>query len=185
MQEGPVTKGEQTNFGEWSTILSNRLMVNRNFHYYVRESGLTDQLTQATEQIVVRIARLMGLSDADPQTPSKVVQELHIDLNGPLNPPPVVIEEVDPQLEVPEVEGVECGDVSCSGELTEASCACPGPQKVTPRPVAESPLQVVFWNANAWNAQKCEQILETVRISGADLICISDARLDSHGRSYI
>ena len=86
------------------------------------------------------------------------------------------IEEVDPQLEVPEVEGVECGDVSCSGERTETTRACPGPQKVTPRSVVESPLQVVFWNANAWNAQKCEQILETVKISGADLICISDAR---------
>ena len=33
LQEGPVTKGQTTNYEEWSIILINRLMVNRDFHY--------------------------------------------------------------------------------------------------------------------------------------------------------
>ena len=95
------------------------------------------------------------------------------------------IEEAVAPPVVQEVEVGECGQDRSCGEPAEDGQVCPEPQVVAPLPVAESPLQVVFWNANGWNAQKCEQILETVKISGADMICISDARLDSFGRSYI
>ena len=56
LQEGPMTKGETTDLAEWSNILTGRLMVNRDFHYYVRESGLTNLLRDATERLVRRLA---------------------------------------------------------------------------------------------------------------------------------
>ena len=41
-------------------------------------------------------------------------------------------------------------------------------------------LKVVFWNANTWKSQNCEKLLDTIISADADVICISDARLDAY-----
>jgi exonuclease III len=46
-------------------------------------------------------------------------------------------------------------------------------------------LKVIFWNANTWNAQNCEKLVETASVSNADVICIIDARLDNFKTRYI
>ena len=46
-------------------------------------------------------------------------------------------------------------------------------------------LKVVFWNANTWNSQNCEKLVETAKVSDADVICIVDARLDNFKARYI
>ena len=93
---------------------------------------------------------------------------------------------------VNETEPVEPEEGNVTMEVIGDPIAPEGPPLVTPvaqesnpTQTTESPLQVVFWNANSWNTMKCDQLLETVRMSGADLICISDARLDSFGKAYI
>ena len=44
---------------------------------------------------------------------------------------------------------------------------------------------MVFWNANGWNAQNCEKVALTVNEAGADVLCITDARLDASRSRYI
>ena len=52
-------------------------------------------------------------------------------------------------------------------------------------PTRVAVLKVIFWNANTWNSQNCEKLVETVSVSNADVICIVDARLDNFKTRYI
>ena len=41
-----------------------------------------------------------------------------------------------------------------------------------------SKIKVIFWNANGWDASNCEKLAEIARSAAADVICVTDARMD-------
>ena len=45
--------------------------------------------------------------------------------------------------------------------------------------IGRANLKVIFWNANCWNAVNCEKIAEVARSSDADVICVTNARMDA------
>ncbi len=76
----------------------------------------------------------------------------------------------------------------------ETNSAQPGPAfhdleldivRPPPETTATSDLNIVFWNANGWNSMSCERISDTVRSSGADILCITDARMDPHKNRFL
>jgi hypothetical protein len=46
-------------------------------------------------------------------------------------------------------------------------------------------MKTVFWNANAWNAQNCEKVADVVKRSNADVLCITDAKMDEGRTRYM
>ena len=49
----------------------------------------------------------------------------------------------------------------------------------------ERKMKTVFWNANAWNAQNCEKVADVVKRANADVLCITDARMDEGRARYM
>ena len=52
-------------------------------------------------------------------------------------------------------------------------------------PLNSLELKVVFWNANTWKSQNCEKLLDTITSANADVICVTDARLDAYKDRYL
>jgi hypothetical protein len=49
----------------------------------------------------------------------------------------------------------------------------------------EKKMKTVFWTANAWNAQNCEKVADVVKRSNADVLCITDAKMDEEKTRYM
>ena len=49
----------------------------------------------------------------------------------------------------------------------------------------ERKIKSVFWNANAWNAQNCEKVADVVKRANAEVLCITDARMDEGRTRYM
>jgi hypothetical protein len=43
----------------------------------------------------------------------------------------------------------------------------------------------VFWTANAWNAQNCEKVADVVKRANAEVLCITDAKMDEGRTRYM
>ena len=59
------------------------------------------------------------------------------------------------------------------------------PAYLIPANTRAAEFKAIFWNANTWNAQNCEKLVASVTESKADVICITDARLDNFKVRYI
>ena len=195
LADGQRTSGSTTNVEEWKIITRGKLLTIRRGHYHVRDAGWLDDMEEGFVLATRRLGILMGLS-----TEQTVMEEEASPLARPPGVPnrrPRSARRAEQQQSV--IAETGCNLIELSSEQTELG----GAPELTPELASEevavvgvappsapaltrtAELKVVFWNANTWNSQNCEKLVETATVSEADVICIEDARLDNFKARYI
>ena len=196
--EGPISAGSVTNPKEWYEICKGQIMANRSHHYYVRGGNWGQDLSQGLDKAIERLRMLLGLPEGpareqeigeqypttarekEGHSPSTACPEgglVEVDLAG--NSEDLAVNK--------DTEGIIVSALLDNREVNPLISVESSPCLKTSDGTIPNQLElkVVFWNANTWKSQNLEKLMDTITGSNADVVCISDARLDAFKDRYI
>ena len=167
LRDSTTSQGFKNTYENWKGIMGGRMIVGTRNHYYVRSGGLLGSFEEAFQEVFQKATEHVWRHN----------------VNFPLT-------LVNGRENVSVIGAVGAIPEENSGILGEKKDA-PGPcesDNMQSEDIAEEiiaskkcgNLKVVFWNSNGWEQERCNRVAEVAFEEDADVICITDARMDSN-----
>jgi exonuclease III len=163
LRDSSTSQGFKNTHMNWRKIMEGRMMVGTRNHYYVRSGSLLESFEEAFQEAFQRamghiLRHCTGIRDtpmSDEVTTSLVVS------------PRIASSAIPYTLDIKD-------PLNSRSELADSAISkqC-------------GSMKIIFWNSNGWEQDRCNKIAEVAFEEDADVICITDARMDPNREAHV